>query len=161
MEQPVSVTIGRGPQSMAFFAFIFTAWFSLLIAVFNDHKRRPLDDARVRPLVKSLGFCALFLFVMKYAWFHNWLSNNLLPWLTKETYPPMTMAFFAFIFSVSFALFNAILNDYLLKRHWVRSVLRCGVFCGLFILVIKTSWAHHVLSSLLEWLRIENYPPMT
>jgi hypothetical protein len=92
LKDTVSVTVGRGPQSMAFFAFIFSALFTLFNTVFNDYGDLPWlnERRRTRPLIKVSVFCLLFVFVMKNAWFHNWLVGVVLRWLTTETYPPMT-----------------------------------------------------------------------
>jgi hypothetical protein len=87
----VSATVGRGPQSMAFFAFIFSALFTLFNTIFNDYGDLPWfkERRRIRTLIKVSVFCVLFLFVMKDAWFHDWLVN-VLRWLRTENYPPMT-----------------------------------------------------------------------
>ena len=87
LKDTVSVTVGRGPQSMAFFAFIFSALFTLFNTVFNDYDKKRFW---IRTIIKISVFCVLFLFVMKNAWFHNWLVGVVLKWLTTETYPPMT-----------------------------------------------------------------------
>ena len=152
VHEAVSVVVRRGPQSMAFFAFVFAALYALFAAILNDH--RPFRRLWVRTVLKCVLFCGLFLLVMKSAWLHNWLSANLLGSLTRENYEQVTMAFFAFTFAALFALFNTILNDYFCKA-WIRTVLRSIAFLGLFMLVMKNSWVHHALANLLEWLRVE------
>ncbi len=70
--------------------------------------QRDLKEPWVRTVIKLLLLFCLFLFVMNVASFHNWLSSRVLASLTRENYSQMTMAFFAFIFSATFALSNTV-----------------------------------------------------
>ena len=152
----VSVTVVRGALSMAFFAFVFASLLSLSIAIINDHKLPPFDVSKIRTILKLVVFVALFLFIMKWAWFHNWMSNQLLGTLTHDDrYPQLAKSFFAFTFSAVFALSNTILNDYLDNRRLIRTLLRLALFATLFIVLVWAPWLHPTQFAVLEWLRIE------
>jgi hypothetical protein len=86
----VGIQIVRAAQQMGFFAFIFSALFSLFNALLNDWTAQPgwLSSRWVRVLCRTVVFVALFLFVMKSAWFHNFLIKTVAPWLATENYPP-------------------------------------------------------------------------
>ncbi len=61
-------------MSMAFFAFIFSALFALLVTIFNDYSDCGwLQKRSVRTASKIVVFCGLFYFVMANAWVHNHL----------------------------------------------------------------------------------------
>jgi hypothetical protein len=92
----IQVTVKRGtPPSMAFFAFIFAAVFALLNSVFTDlvgrleRRHAWAGSFGFRVLARAILFAVLFLFIMKCAWAHNWLSR-LMDWLATEKYPPIT-----------------------------------------------------------------------
>jgi hypothetical protein len=87
MQDRIGITVVRAAQSMAFFAFIFTASFALFNSVISDYQgflKRPW----LRSIVKVSAFAALFLLIMKSSWFHNWISDIVLRSLTTENYPP-------------------------------------------------------------------------
>lgn len=151
------VTVGRGALSMSFFAFIFMALLSLFIAIINDHRPRLFNHPWVRSIVKVLLFVVLFVAVMKWAAFHNLLSDLVIRRVTQQASPNLNMfvSFLAFSFSAIFALANTIVNDYFIGKDWLRSLLRVFVFCVLFTSLIWFPWFHHPLASTLEWLRIE------
>jgi len=86
MDDTVGITLVRGAQSMAFFAFIFSAAFALFNSLFADTKLLA-SYTRLRPLIRVIVFIGLFLLIMKSSWVHNQLSN-FLGWITTENYPP-------------------------------------------------------------------------
>lgn len=70
----------------------------------------------------------------------------------------ISMWLFAFVFASSFNLSTGVLNDMAGAWEWLRRqvkalvAVRVLIFLGLFLLVMKSPWAHNWLSAHLGWL---------
>lgn len=83
VQDTVSVTVRRGAESWQFFAFIFAAFYALVVTIFDEWKCSFLAKAWVRIGIKLLVFVCLFLLIMKSTRFHNILVS-FLNWLVTE-----------------------------------------------------------------------------
>jgi hypothetical protein len=71
-----------------------------------------------------------------------------------------SMSFFAFMFAASFGLFLSLFQDHTsgwLRNPWLRALIKCAVFVGLFFLVMASGHVHSCLVKLYGWLSHESY----
>jgi hypothetical protein len=125
-----------------------------VLRTFVSHMR-PILNFKGLFGVAAIGLAIVLLIFIIRAYFDTKQETVGISFSAKVVRGFPTVAFYTFIFSASFSLFNSVLSDCCWFQHrnfgW-RTFLRVCLFCGLFAFITMVPFVRNRLSRLLGWL---------